>query len=147
MKKKLFFIAALMLASGFLYAQADKVLGVWLTEEKGSQVRVFKATDGKLYGKVEWIDEDKDRLDVNNPDPDLAKQKVWGSLILKGFQYNDDKEQWDGGTIYDPDNGKTYTAYMWFEEDPNILHIKGYVMGMKFVGRQTLWTREKELRK
>ena len=36
---------------------------------------------------------------------------------------------------------------MWFEEDLNTLHIKGYVMGMKFVGRQTLWTRENELRK
>jgi uncharacterized protein (DUF2147 family) len=72
---------------------------------------------------------------------------VWGSIILKGFTYNESKKQWEGGTIYDPDNGKTYTAYMWFEDDLNLLHIKGYVMGMKFIGRQTLWIREKELRK
>jgi uncharacterized protein (DUF2147 family) len=147
MKKNLLFVIVLLLSTGLMYAQADKVLGIWLTEKKTSQVKVFKATDGKIYGKVEWIDKDKDRLDSNNPDAVLSKQKVLGSLILKGFKYNEDKKQWDGGTIYDPDNGKTYTAYMWFEEDLNLLHIKGYVMGMKFIGRQTLWIREKELRK
>jgi uncharacterized protein (DUF2147 family) len=147
MKKNLFVLMMLALTTGILYGQADKVTGIWLTEKKGSQVKVFKATDGKYYGKVEWLEDDKERLDVNNPDAKLARQKVWGSLILKGFLYNDSKKQWEGGTIYDPDNGKTYSAYMWFEEGFNVLHIKGYVMGMKFVGRQTLWTRENELRK
>jgi uncharacterized protein (DUF2147 family) len=147
MKKNLLIVVLLALSTGFMYAQADKVLGIWLTEKKGSQVRVFKATDGKYYGKVEWLEDDKERLDTNNPDINLSKQKVFGSLILKKFNYNTSKSQWDGGTIYDPENGKTYTAFMWFEEAPAILHIKGYVMGMKFVGRQTLWTREEELRK
>jgi uncharacterized protein (DUF2147 family) len=131
MKKNLLFVIALLFSTGLMYAQ----------------VRVFKATDGKYYGKVEWLEDDKERLDTNNPDANLSKQKVFGSLILKGFLYNESKKQWGGGTIYDPENGKTYTAYMWFEEDPGTLHIKGYVMGMKFVGRQTLWMREKELRK
>jgi uncharacterized protein (DUF2147 family) len=147
MKKNLLFIFVLVFSTALMYAQAERVVGIWLTEKKGSQVRVFKATDGKYYGKVEWLDDDKERLDSNNPDPNLSKQKVWGSLILKGFSFNDSKTQWEGGTIYDPDNGKTYTAYMWFEEDPITLHIKGYVMGMKFIGRQTMWIREKELRK
>jgi uncharacterized protein (DUF2147 family) len=147
MKKSLFLVIVMVLSTGLMYAQADKVLGIWLTEKKSSQVKVFKATDGKIYGRVEWIDDDKDKLDTNNPDPNLSKQKVWGSIILKGFKYNESKKQWEGGTIYDPDNGKTYTAYMWFEDDPIQLHIKGYVMGMKFIGRQTLWIREKELRK
>jgi uncharacterized protein (DUF2147 family) len=147
MKKNLFSFLVLVLSTSFIYGQADKVTGIWLTEKKGSQVKVFKATDGKYYGKVEWLEDDKDRLDVNNPDENLKTKKVWEMLILKGFQYNESKKQWEGGTIYDPDNGKTYTAFMWFEEDINLLHIKGYVMGMKFLGRQTLWTRENELRK
>jgi uncharacterized protein (DUF2147 family) len=147
MKKNLLFVIALLFSTGLMYAQADKVLGFWLTEKKGSQVKVFKATDGKIYGRVEWLDDDRERLDTNNPDANLSKQKVLGSLILKGFTYNESKKQWEGGTVYDPDNGKTYTAYMWFEEDLNQLHLKGYVMGMKFIGRQTLWIREKELRK
>jgi uncharacterized protein (DUF2147 family) len=147
MKKNLLTLILLVLSTCFIYGQTDKVLGIWLTEKKGSQVRIFKATDGKYYGKVEWLEEDVDRLDVNNPDDKLKTKKVFGLLILKGFSYNESKKQWDGGTIYDPDNGKTYDCYMWFEGDDNQLHIKGYVLGMKFVGRQTLWTREKELRK
>jgi len=31
---------------------------------------------------------------------------------------------------------------MWFESNPDILIIKGYILGMKFPGRQTKWTRE-----
>jgi uncharacterized protein (DUF2147 family) len=147
MKKNLLTLAMLVLSTCFIYGQTDKVLGIWLTEKKGSQVKIFKATDGKYYGKVEWLDDDKERLDTNNPDENLKTKKVWGLLILRGFTYNENKKQWEDGSIYDPDNGKTYDSYMWFEGDDNQLHIKGYVMGMKFVGRQTLWAREKELRK
>lgn len=147
MKKNLLIIALFIISAGLIYGQADKVTGIWLTEKKGSQIRIFKATDGKYYGKIEWLEKDKDRLDVNNPDEKLRSKKVWGMLILRGFSYNASKNQWEGGTIYDPENGKTYDCYMWFEGNDNQLHIKGYVLGMKFIGRETLWTREQELRK
>ncbi len=147
MKKNLLIIALLIFSAGMIYGQADKVTGIWLTEKKGSQIRIFKATDGKYYGKIEWLEEDKDRLDVNNPDEKLRSKKVWGMLILRGFSFNALKKQWEGGTIYDPENGKTYDCYMWFDGNDNQLHIKGYVLGMKFIGRETLWTREQELRK
>jgi uncharacterized protein (DUF2147 family) len=147
MKKNLLIIALFIISAGMIYGQADKVIGIWLTEKKGSQIRIFKATDGKYYGKIEWLEEDKDRLDVNNPNEKLRSNKVWGMLILRGFNYNESKKQWEGGTIYDPENGKTYDCYMWFDGNDNQLHIKGYVLGMKFIGRETLWSREKELRK
>lgn len=147
MKKNLFILLVLVLSTSLIYGQADKVVGIWLTAEKGSQVRIFKATDGKYYGKVEWIEEEPDKLDVNNPDENLRTKKVWGLMILKGFHYSEAKKRWEGGTVYDPDNGKTYDAFMWFDGDFTNLHMKGYVLGMKFVGRETLWTRENELRK
>jgi len=48
---------------------------------------------------------------------------------------------------YDPDNGKTYDCYMWFKDNDNIMTLKGYVLGMKFVGRAEDWARETELKK
>jgi uncharacterized protein (DUF2147 family) len=147
MKKNLVFSIVLAFSTCFLYGQADQLVGIYLTGEKSSQVRIFKATDGKYYGKVEWIRDEPDKLDVNNPDENLQKNKVWGLIILKGFHYNEDKNRWEGGTIYDPDNGKTYDAFMWFDEDNINLYLKGYVLGMKFIGRETLWVREMELRK
>ena len=127
-------------------AQSDDVIGVWLTYEDKSQIRIFKATNGKYYGKIEWLKEDKEEKDSNNPDLSLRDKPLMGMIILKGFSYNNDKEYWDGGTIYDPKNGKTYDCFMWFEDDMQKLEIKGYVLGMKFIGRTTTWKREDAIR-
>jgi uncharacterized protein (DUF2147 family) len=68
-------------------------------------------------------------------------------MVLKDFNYNAAKKRWEGGTVYDPDNGKTYDSYMWFDSDDNIMTLKGYVLGMRFIGRAEDWKRETELRK
>ena len=90
--------------------------------------------------------EDVDELDVNNPDERLRKNKILGLEILKDFTYNTEKKRWENGTVYDPDNGKTYDCYMWFEGGRNTMTLKGYVFGMKFIGRSEDWTREYQLR-
>jgi len=146
MKKNLLIVAFLFLMSGFLSAQADDITGIWVPAKGTSQVRIYKGPNGKYYGRVEWKKEDKDELDVNNPDASLRKNKVLGLVILKDFIYNSGKKQWEDGTVYDPDNGKTYDCYMWFDGDKNKMTLKGYVLGMKFIGRSEIWTREFKLR-
>ncbi len=147
MKKNFLFLACLLFSVSSVFCQADKILGIWVPAKGTSQVRIFKATNGKYYGKVEWLKDDKDKLDVNNPVENLRSKKVWGSMILKDFTYNAEKKRWEGGTVYDPDNGKTYDCFMWFNGDDNKMTLKGYVLGMKFVGRAEDWTREQVLRK
>ena len=67
--------------------------------------------------------------------------------MLKSFEYDPGDKEWENGTIYDPESGKTYDAYMWFEDGDNeTLKLKGYVMGMRFMGRETTWTREERKR-
>jgi len=127
----------------FINAQEAAVVETWWNEEHTSHIRIFKATNGKYYGKIEYLKDEPDRLDVNNPSESKRSEPLLGLMILNGFSYNADKKQWSGGTIYDPDNGKTYDCFMWFEDNPDILFIKGYVLGMKFVGRETLWERVK----
>jgi len=148
MKKNLFTIALLLMIPIFLQAQAGKILGTWYNDEKTSTIDIYKGSDGKYHGKISWLDEPnengKPKVDDENPDPKLQKRPIMGLNLLKGFKYNPKKKQWIDGTIYDPDNGKTYDCYAWFE-DGNFdkLYLKGYVMGMKFVGRSTIWTRKK----
>ena len=143
--KKLIFFLGLSLFTGLLsFSQSDDVLGYWLTEKGTSQIRIFKATNGKYYGEVAWLKEDPEKKDINNPDEKLRDVKLMGLRILNSFKYDSGKKQWNEGTIYDPDNGKTYDCYMWFEDDPNVLKIKGYVLGMKFLGRETTWTKEEK---
>jgi uncharacterized protein (DUF2147 family) len=148
MKKLLLFLAMMTAGSSFLFSQTDKVVGFWLTEKGTSQVEIYKAEDGKYYGKISWLEEPnedgKPKMDTENPDDALKTRPILGLNLLQGFVYNQKDKEWEDGSIYDPDNGKTYDCYMWFEDDRNILKIKGFVMGMRFLGRSTSWKREND---
>lgn len=139
--KVTFTLSLLVFFSLGLFAQEETVKGIYYNTEKTSKIKIFKATDGKYYGKIVWM-EHPEKKDINNPDVAKHNDPVMEMLIAKGFTYDAGKKQWSGGTIYDPDNGKTYDCYMWFEDNQTvILDVKGYVMGMKFLGREVEWTR------
>ena len=122
-------------------AQETKVVGTWLNEEGTSHIRIFKATNGKYYGKIVWLRDEPERLDVNNPDESKRSAPLLELIIMKSFTYDGEKEQWNDGSIYDPKNGKTYSCYMWFDGNNDELFIKGYILGMKFIGREAKWKR------
>jgi uncharacterized protein (DUF2147 family) len=125
----------------------DSISGLYLTVDGGAQVRVTQAADGSYVGRIVWLRDDKDRQDKNNPDPALQGVPVNGLVILRGFAANGDTKRWEGGTIYDPKNGKTYDGFIWRDPDkPGVLFLKGYVLGLKWLGRSTTWTEEKTLR-
>lgn len=140
MKTKLSLLFAVLFCA-LVSAQEDKVKGIWYNTEKTSKIKIFLATNGKYYGRIVWM-QNPDKLDVNNPDDTKHSEPIFNSLIINNFTYDSDSKQWNGGTIYDPDNGKTYDCYMWFDDNNfDLLHVKGYIMGLKFAGREVEWTR------
>ncbi len=147
MKKHLFISIVALFIPLFLAAQANKIEGVWFNEEKTSTIEMKKESDGKYYGKINWLEEPnengKPKIDDENPDPELAKRPVMGLPLVNNFVYDSKKERWNDGTIYDPKNGKTYDCYAWFEDDNfDVLFLKGYVAGIKALGRKTLWEKK-----
>jgi uncharacterized protein (DUF2147 family) len=155
-------IAMLMLAAAIYpsrsqaQSKADKIVGYYLTydDETGaekSQVQIYKATNGKYYGKIVWLKEPnkngKAKVDDKNPDTKLQSRPIMGLLILKDFTFNTGDNEWSDGTIYNPSSGKTYNCYMNFET-PTRLKIRGYIgaswMGL---GKTAYWTKEANLRK
>jgi uncharacterized protein (DUF2147 family) len=78
------------------------------------------------------------RTDKENPDAKLKSVPLIGLINMKNFTF-DGKDEWSGGTIYDPKNGKTYKCYIRFE-GPNKLKIRGYI-GISLLGRNTYWTK------
>ena len=148
MKKYLFSAVVILFVPLFLQAQADKIIGTWFNDDETSTIDVTKDSDGKYMGKISWLDEPnedgKPKVDDENSDPELAKRPIMGLAILNNFEYNSKKERWVEGSIYDPKNGKTYDCFAWFE-DGNFdnLYIKGYVAGIKALGRKTIWTKKK----
>lgn len=146
MKKNLFIAIIILFVPLFLNAQANKIEGSWTTEKGTSAVDVSKSSDGKYFGKISWLEEPnengKPKVDSENEDPQLAKRPIMGLNLLEGFEYDSKKERWINGSIYDPDNGKTYDCFAWFEDGNfDVLYIKGYVAGIKALGRKTVWKR------
>ena len=133
------FVCVFMLSS-MVNAQTNKIEGVWLTDKKDAKIQIYKANDGKFYGKIVWLKDGfkngKAKLDENNPKQNLQKQPLIGLIILKGFDKEDEK--YSEGTIYDPENGKTYDCKM--NNKGKTLSIRGYI-GFSLFGRTAVWER------
>ena len=63
-----------------------------------------------------------------------------GITNLLGFT-NEGNSEYDNGTVYDPENGKTYKCIMTLE-NINSLNVRAYI-GFSFIGRTYVWTRVK----
>ena len=127
-------------------AQADRVVGVWFTEDRESKVEIYKTSSGAYEGKLVWLEDPRNedgsvKRDTENPERGLRSRPLEGMVLLEDFRFSSSSEEWKDGTIYDPESGRTYSAYMRLE-DNNTLKIRGYVMGMRLLGRNTTWKRE-----
>ena len=145
MKKTGLVLLLCLIISGAFAQEAQKIAGIWWNEEKTSKIEV-KEEGGQFVGTIVYIIPEKyvngePEKDNMNPDVKLRSRSRLGISILTGLKYNSSEKQWLDGRIYDPKNGKTYDCYAWFEKDSNLLYIKGYVAGIKWLGRSTTWTR------
>jgi uncharacterized protein (DUF2147 family) len=142
--KKVLSLVALMIVSTFSFAQsADDIIGTWFTEGGKSKVEISKA-DGKYSGKIIWLkDPNREdgtvKLDRENEDESLRSRGILGLPVIQNFEWDDD--EYEDGTIYDPENGKTYSCEITWK-DINTLNVRGYI-GFSFIGRDTVWTRVK----
>lgn len=142
MKKIIIASLLALLAAPLLGQSSSDVVGKWYTENKETVIKIYKSGD-KYYGKIVWLKEPKEdngkmKKDKNNPKKSKRSQTLVGLVLLKGFVYQGDGE-WAEGTIYDPENGKTYKARIRLKGKDK-LDIRGYV-GVPAFGRSTVWTR------
>ncbi|KQM19433.1 DUF2147 domain-containing protein [Novosphingobium sp. Leaf2] len=91
-------------------ADANTVLGTWHTPTKNGIVEIARC-GASICGRLMTSDHIKtnpDLKDTANKDTAQRGRRLKGMQILGGFAY--DKNQWAGGTIYNPDDGGTYKA-------------------------------------
>jgi len=143
--KKLFVLLFLGVYSFAGMAQvADKITGIWWNEEKTSKIKVEKV-NGKYVGTIVYMIPEKyvdgqPPKDDKNPDAKLQSRPLIGIQILSGFDFDAGDKEWQDGKIYDPKSGKTYDCYAWLESD-DLLKLKGFVMGMRWIGKSSEWYR------
>ncbi|GIL41186.1 DUF2147 domain-containing protein [Roseiterribacter gracilis] len=119
-------------------------LGLWLAESGKAAVEITECGAAGLCGKIAWLKEPLDesgkpRLDKNNPAAELKSQKLCGLLMVGNFKPAGKPNEWDGGFIYNPEDGKTYSSEMELKS-PDVLGVRGYV-GIPLFGKSQTWTR------
>ena len=118
--KKMILTMALAFISLAGYSQT--IIGKWLTEAGDAKVEIYEA-NGKVNGKIVWLEKGPDTKDTHNTDEKMRSRKLMGVNILSGLTKK--SEKWEGGRIYNPKNGKTYKCSIWLDGDK--LKVRGYL--------------------
>ena len=126
-------------------AQAPSAVGRWTTiddeTKKPKSVITIYEEGGKLFGKIEKLfrepNEEQNPL-CDKCEGTLKNQPITGMVILRDLKK--DGEEWTGGTILDPANGKTYKAKIAVQDGGKKLKVRGYI-GMALLGRTQYWVR------
>lgn len=119
--------------------------GRWKTIDdetgKTKSIVVIREEKGKLYGVIEKV------LDSDQPGPNPLCLKCEGDLKNKPenglqimWELKKDGDQWSGGQILDPHNGKVYRCYISLEDGGKKLKVRGYI-GFAMLGRTEYWLR------
>ena len=127
-----------------LPAQATPV-GYWNTvsDDDGrptAVVEIQQRADGEYVGIVRGL-----LVAASHEDSVCSKctderrgQPVVGMTILRHMRQ--DGDEWSGGEILDPENGKTYRAKLKLADGGKALVVRGYI-GISLFGRSQTWIR------
>ena len=122
--------AAALLTAGIAFGNAAEPTGVWQMESGKVTVKVADC-GGKLCGKVVGLKkplnkQGQPKTDKENPNPALRSRPVIGILLMSNMKPDGDNK-WSG-SIYNPDDGRTYSATMKLDGDR--MKVKGCVIGL-----------------
>jgi len=136
----LLLLFAIMARLGVGTAEGASPVGVWKNED--AKIEIFE-DGGKLDGKIAALNEKytKDgqkKTDLHNPDPAERERPLIGLVVMKGIG-PDGPGKWDGGTVYDPKTGNTYSLSLEYDAG-NTLKVRGY-LPVSLIGRTEVWTK------
>ena len=141
---KLFLLGILILVSHGVNSQS--ILGEWKTIDdiSGNPKSILEVFEkgGRIYGKVQRIlEKGRENAKCIKCEGDLKDKPVVGMLIIDGLK-NESKNEYSGGEILDPENGRKYRCKIWLDpKNPNELKVRGYIA---FFYRTQTWLRVKK---
>lgn len=123
-------------------ANADSVHGEWVTQGHAARVliRSCDSASERLCGFVVWLWEPLDKqgrpvMDVRNPGVARRATPLIGLQMLSDFTPAEKPNAWSGGSIYNPEDGRTYAATLTLQA-PDQLAVEGCVL---FVCSRQVW--------
>ena len=127
-------------------AAEPSVIGLWTTIDDSTGKRRGLVRITEASGQYQGTLEKTFPQPGEDPNPKCDKcsgsrrnQPVVGMTILWGMIKQG--EEYQGGEILDPENGKIYRAKMRLEDGGKALHVRGFI-GISLLGRTQVWMRE-----
>ena len=147
MKKSIFGLCcfALMFVTNIVIASESTPAGLWKTidDKTGKPRSLIRITenDGEYSAVVEkgLLATDTGEAVCDKCTDERKGQKIVGMTIVKGIKKKGDN--YEGGEILDPDNGKTYKCKMKLDSTGTKLEVRGFI-GVSLFGRSQTWLRE-----
>lgn len=128
-------------------AQNAGLTGRWASQGFGSIVdfQPCQTDAATMCGRIRWLWEANDangrpRVDGRNPDRSLRTRSLVGIEIIRGFRETA-PGVWTGGSLYNPDDGRTYTGTIRLRQ--GALHLQGCALNV-FCQTQ-VWRRPEDL--
>jgi len=149
--KRIITILSLIFFAAAAHAQTageSFIVGNWKTEDDSAKIQIYKTTSGHYAGKIVWMRQPIDvttgqpKLDKFNPDPKLRTRPRLNLVMVYNFKYNAAEDEWEGGTLYNPKDGKSYKCKI-NKIDANTIKVRSYI-GFTFIGKSTTWKRAKD---
>lgn len=122
--------------SGPASAAEAGLRGYW-QEPSGAVIQIAECAEGLCLKIVALSPGDHPHTDVHNPDEKLRGRSLCGLRVGQDFTQTDSLHA-DGGRVYDPKSGRTYSGSM--TAQGNTLKLRGY-LGFQLLGRTETWTR------
>ncbi|RFP10918.1 DUF2147 domain-containing protein [Duganella sp. BJB475] len=137
---------AALLSIAPAFADDASPIGLWknIDDVSGKPKALIRITEsnGALQGKIEQLF----RAPNEDQNPKCEKcegarkdQPVIGLVIMTGLKK--DGDEYNGGEILDPDNGKVYRSKMHLTDSGKKLSVRGYI-GVPMLGRSQVWVRQ-----
>jgi uncharacterized protein (DUF2147 family) len=128
-----------------LSSYGAELIGLWQefdddTGQPEALIRITQAADHTYEGVIETL------LPMENTirpqfcthcSGNLQNKPLLGLRILSGMKRKD-TFNFEGGSITDPDDGKTYRCHIRIAEDGHSLQLTGY-LHMEWIGQSEIW--------
>ena len=137
------YLCLFLIMSFSIVTNGQSIIGEWETyddetKEKKAIIEIYKS-DNLYFGKiVENFSGEADAV-CDNCKGKNKNQPIIGLVVIEDIK--EDGDEFSGGTIMDPNNGKTYKCYLELINNYK-LKVRGY-LGFSVFGRTQYWIRKK----
>jgi uncharacterized protein (DUF2147 family) len=140
------FLAAAALTISPAFADNTTPAGLWknIDDETGKPKALIRITEsnGILQGKIEQLFREPSEDQAPKCDKCEGARKdqpIIGMTILSNLKK--DGDEYAGGEILDPNNGKVYKSKLHLTDGGKKLSVRGYI-GVPMLGRSQTWVRQ-----